>query len=89
MLKERVLAPLIAVALVVSLTTVAWSTRSHRRPGPLVSTAIGAALVMCGRLVWTVPALVYIGGAALIAASMWNVCLKRRRRPAPATASAS
>ena len=80
MLKERVLAPLIGAALVVSIVTIAWSTRSHRKPGPLALTVVGAVLVTCGRIVWTVPPLVYIGGAALLSASFWNLWLKRRRR---------
>jgi hypothetical protein len=81
MLKERVLAPLIGVALLVSVVTIAWSTKSHRTMGPLAVTVAGSVVVACGRIFWSIPPLVYVGGAALFAASFWNLWLKRRRRP--------
>jgi hypothetical protein len=77
MLKENVLAPVIAGALAVGVAGVAWSTRSHRRPGPLIATIAGAILIACGRLIWTIPLLVYFGGAVLLGASLWNLWLKR------------
>jgi hypothetical protein len=46
------------VALVVRIAAVAWSTKSHRQPGPLALTIAGALGVACGRLIWSVPALV-------------------------------
>jgi hypothetical protein len=79
MLKERVLAPLIGVALLVSIAAIAWSTKSHRRPGPLILTIVGALAVGCGRLLWSVPILLYGGSVALLSASFWNLWLKRRR----------
>jgi hypothetical protein len=77
MLNENVLAPIIAVALVVGVTAVAWSTRSHRRPGPLVASIAGAVLIAAGRLIWTIQPLVVVGGVVLFAASLWNLWLKR------------
>lgn len=82
LLKERVLAPLIALSLVAGVAAVGWSMRSHHRPGPLVLTIAGSAAIACGRLIWTVPPLVYIGGAVLVGASVWNLWLKRPQ-PAP------
>lgn len=79
MLKERVLAPLIAVALVIGLVAVAWARRSHKRNGPLLLSVAGSAGVACGRLVWDVPLLVYGSGALLLGASVWNLWLKRSR----------
>lgn len=79
MLKERVLAPLIGVALVVSVVAIAWSTKSHRNPRPLILTLVGVALVAAGRLVWSIPFLLYAGSVALLAASVWNLWLKRRK----------
>jgi hypothetical protein len=79
MLKEQVLAPLIAAALIVGVAAVGWSMRSHRRPGPLVLTMLGSAAIAGGRLIWDVSPLVYCGGVVLVAASLWNLWLKRRR----------
>ena len=76
---ERVLAPLIGIFLVFGIATVAWSTRSHRRVGPLAVTLLGSAAVVVGRLIWNVPVVLYGGVALLIAASLWNLWLKRPR----------
>ncbi len=78
--KERVLAPLIGIFLTISILSVAWSTRSHRRPGPLVVTVLGSAAVVAGRLIWNIPVVVYSGVALLIGASFWNLWLKRPSR---------
>jgi hypothetical protein len=80
LLDNRVLAPLIAFALAAGVVSVAWTTRSHRRLGPLVATLAGAAAVLAGRLVWDVPWLVYAGAAALAGAALWNLWLKRPAR---------
>jgi len=74
---ERVLGPLIVVFLAVGVFSVAWSTRSHRRLGPLVVTVIGSGVVVASRLVWNVPIALYAGVALLIGASLWNLWLKR------------
>ena len=85
MLKERVLAPLIAIALVVGVVAIAWSTRSHRRPEPLLLSITGSLAIAFGRLIWNIAPLVYVGGAALLGASLWNLWLKRRRPRATST----
>src|SRR5579875_3326336 len=74
---ERVLGPLIVVFLAIGIFSVAWSTRSHRRLGPLVVTLVGSGVVVAGRLVWNIPIALYAGVALLIGASLWNLWLKR------------
>ncbi len=80
LLSERVLAPLIGLFLALGLASVAWSTRSHRRAGPLVTTGLGSAAVILGRVIWSVPLVLYGGVALLVAASLWNLWLKRPPR---------
>ncbi len=79
-LDESVLAPLIAVFLAFGVGSIAWTTRSHRRVAPLVLSITGAASVIAGRLVWDVAAVLYVGAALLVTASLWNLWLKRPRR---------
>lgn len=79
LLTERVLVPIIVVFLAAGIASIGWSTRSHRRAGPLVATVIGSAAVVLGRIVWSVPLLLYGGVALLIGASLWNLSLKRPR----------
>ena len=78
-LTERVLAPLIVVFLALGVLSVAWATRGHRRPGPLLMTVGGSLAVVLGRLVWNVAPVLYTGVALLIGASLWNLWLKRRQ----------
>lgn len=80
LLDEAVLAPLIAFMLVLSVASVGWSTRSHRRPGPLLATIAGALGIAAGRLVWELPVVLYAGVAVLVAGSLWNLWLKMPRR---------
>jgi len=79
-LRESFLAPLIALSLLVTLLSVAWSTRSHRDPRPLAAAGAGALAIIAGRLVWQVQALLALGVALLVAAAVWNLWLKRPRR---------
>lgn len=76
---DRVLAPLIGGFLAVGLISVAWSTASHRRAGPLLVTVAGSGAIVAGRLVWSVPVALYGGLALLVGASLWNLWLKRPR----------
>jgi len=79
LLNERLLAPLIVLFLAIGIASVAWSTRSHRRAGPLIATLLGSTAVIMGRVVGHVHALLYAGVMILIAASLWNLWLKKRR----------
>lgn len=79
-LEERVLAPMIVLFLILTVLGIARSTRSHRNKGPLLATVAGAALVVAFRLVWNEPIALYGGAALIVAASLWNLWLKRPRR---------
>ncbi len=80
-LTERVLAPVILAFLVIGVAGVAWSSRSHRHAGPLAATLLGSVAAIAGRLVWRIPPVLYVGIALLVAGSLWNLWLKRPRRP--------
>ncbi len=77
---NRVLVPVLAVLLALGIASIAWSSRSHDRWGPLVLTVVGSVFVTAGRLVWSIPSLLYGGAVLLIGASLWNLWLKRPRR---------
>jgi mercuric ion transport protein len=79
LLTNRLLVPVIVSFLVVGIASIAWSTRSHRRLGPLIATLAGSGALVAGRLIWRVPAMLYGGFALLVGASLWNLWLKRRR----------
>lgn len=77
LVNERMLAPLILVFLAIGVFGVAWSTRRHGEPGPLVLTVLGSIAVVVGRLIWSVPIVLYGGIAILLGASLWNLLAKR------------
>jgi len=82
LISEAALAPLVIVALLLGVASLAWSGRAHRRPGPLVLAAIGSTTIVSGRLVWNFAPLVYVGVALFFGAALWNLWLSRPR-PAP------
>ncbi len=83
MLSDRVQRPLIIFFLTVMLGSVVLATRQHRRLGPICVVLLGVLAVVAARIVWNVPWLVYAGVALLVAGTVWNLILKRARRPAP------
>ena len=82
LLTDRVLNPIILGSLAVSVGSVAWSGRQRRRSAPLLLALAGAAGVVLGRIVWSLPVVVYGGVALLLGASVWTLWLSR-----PASAS--
>jgi mercuric ion transport protein len=85
--KARVQVPLIVAFLSLGIVAIAWSTRSHRRTGPLIATIAGSAAVVIGRLVVGLQPATYAGVALLVVASLWNLWLKRPRRQSPLLAA--
>jgi MerC mercury resistance protein len=77
LLAARVQMYLILFFFLIGLAGMVWSTRTHRRPGPIILTVSGFMAVMAGKIVWTLSPLVYAGVVLLIAGSLWNLWLKR------------
>ncbi|MHB8416814.1 MAG: MerC domain-containing protein [Myxococcales bacterium] len=77
---DRLLTPLLAAALLLGCASIAWSTRSHRNPGPLALTLLASIAVAAGRLVWDLPPLLYGGTIVLVGAALWNLRLRRPRQ---------
>lgn len=75
--RESVLQPLILGFLAVSVLTIAWSTRRHRRPGPVLIAVAGCLAVVGGRILWDLPAALYFGVACVFVGSIWNLIAKR------------
>ena len=81
---EMVLTPLTVVLLGVALLSLGFGARRRRRYGPLLLGAVSAALLV-GSKFWAEPTwLGYLGLAALLAASLWNVPAAARRRSSAA-----
>lgn len=76
--QARLVAPLTLALLGLGLVGIAWSARSHRRRGPFVAALAGSGSVVAGRFLWDVDALVYLAVVLLVAASVWNLWLRRR-----------
>jgi hypothetical protein len=68
---------LISFFFIAGIASMAWSTRTHRRFGPLVLTLSGSGAVLVGKFAWDVRPLIYAGIALLLAGAVWNFRLKR------------
>ena len=82
LLTDRVLNPIIVGSLALSVVSVAWAARQRRRTLPLYLAVVGAAAIILGRMIWSVPLVVYVGMALLLGASLWTLWV-RRPQPAP------
>ena len=67
-----------AALLSLGFASVAWSTRGHRHPGPLLLAAAGSAVVLGGRLVTPATGVLLVGAALLLLGTAWNLWLERR-----------
>ena len=83
---ERVLSHLVVVFLVVGVGSIAWTLRAHGRRSPLLLAVLASALIVSGRLIWSMPLAVYLGAALFLTAAAWNfwlrVQLTRKAQPA-------
>jgi len=78
LLTDRVQRPIIVFFLVVTLVSVAWSARRHRRFGPVGCVFFGSLAVVAGRIVWASRPVLYAGVLCLVIGTFWNLFLKRR-----------
>ena len=73
----NVLRPVLMALLVVSLGSMAWDAKRHRRWRVILFGALGAALIYSGRYLWPNSMLLWIGAVVLVSASVSNLRLKR------------
>jgi MerC mercury resistance protein len=78
---DRGLTVLTVILLVLGLASLGWSWRSHRHPGPLSVSGIGAMLLIVGRLTRSLPLVLHAGAGLVLAGSLWNLWLGWRRSP--------
>ena len=78
LLTDRVLNPVILVSLTLSVASAGWNSWARRRSLPFLLAVTGAAAVVLGRMVWSLPLVVYGGVALLLGASSWTLWLNRR-----------
>lgn len=69
---------LTAALLALGLASVAWSTRRHRRLGPLAVAMVGSAVVLGSRVLAPSMAMLLAGAGLTLAGSGWNLWLERR-----------
>ncbi len=75
---DLILFPLLALFLGLALWGLGSGVARHGLRGVLVLGWIGAALMVAG--IFSLPALIYAGAAAMIAASIWNVVAIRQTK---------
>ncbi len=80
LLTDRVQRPLIGAFLIVSVTSVGWAARQHKKVWPFLLVLLGSSAIVVGRLVWDAAPLLYFGVACLVAGTVWNLIVKRPRR---------
>ena len=77
---DSVQRPLIVFFLTVTLGSVAWSARQHRRFGPLAVVLCGSVAIVAARIAWDIRWLVYLGVVCLVVGPVWNLVSRRARR---------
>jgi hypothetical protein len=69
---------LTAGLLALGLASVAWSTRRHRRLGPLALVVVGSGVLLAARLGAPSTRVLLAGAAIMLAGSLWNLLLEPR-----------
>lgn len=81
LINDAILAPLLAAFLVLGAVGLYVSHRHHRRWGPIVLHAAGAAAVFVFTFIAYFQPLIWVGVVGLLGAAIWDVVLRRRCRP--------
>ena len=76
---DRVQRPLILVFLAITVVSMFWTARHHRKPGPIIAALLGSVAIIAGRIASTLPWAVYPGVVCVVVAAIWNLLLKRPR----------
>lgn len=66
------------ILLIISVSSLAFSVRVHKRWSVFLVGSIGAALIYAGRYTWYNPVLMVFGTISLMGASFWNLKIKMR-----------
>ena len=74
--RDPVQRSLIIVFLSISVASVGWATRRHRNIGPITTAVSGSFAIVIGRVLGSVPWLVYFGVPCVVVAAVWNLILK-------------
>lgn len=74
---NQVMHGVLIALLSVSVGSLAWAAKLHRRWWVLLVGAIGAAAVYTGRYLWSEPVVMWLGVAALVGTSLVNLRIKR------------
>jgi hypothetical protein len=82
LVRSTVLEPLLISTLLVGLASIVWSTLARRNPWPLALTLLGDLAVVVGRYVLASQEMQWLGFPLILGGALWNIWLRRRRRPA-------
>lgn len=74
---ETILQPLLILLLLVSVASLAWAARLHRRWWILLPGIVGAVLIYAGHHIWYSLPLMWLGAVTLIGTSIANFTIKR------------
>jgi mercuric ion transport protein len=73
--------PIIAALLLVALVALAWKAKTRRGHGPVTVGVVATAAILAGRFALNSNVAIYVGVAALVATSIWNVWPRRAAAP--------
>ncbi|MER3446275.1 MAG: hypothetical protein C4291_05260 [Candidatus Dadabacteria bacterium] len=79
LINDKILIPLLVVFLGISIGSVYKSFKSHGRKESLILVIVSAIVVFVA--IWFSKLLVYIGLVGLIAASVWDIYLRKTCKP--------